>query len=218
MSKLDLPDKDVQKAELNSTEEKIKLAAKELFLKNGLKRTTIRAVAEKAGTNVALVNYYFRSKNNLFLSIFKEKFANFSEAGYHILYKEEQPFQDRILAFIDHRVDRFLDEPDVPIFIMSEAHYNAELTKTLASLKRESILKHLPKIQQILNQESEKGNIRQVTLRELEMTMISMLVFPFISRNMMMEAAEFELESFEQFIESWRNHVKRVMLSFLKPE
>ena len=58
--------KDVQ------TEAKIKKAAIELFEKFGSKGTTVRKVAEKAGVNLALMNYYFRSKEKLFASVFQE--------------------------------------------------------------------------------------------------------------------------------------------------
>ena len=50
----------------SSTEEKIKEAAKRVFLGKGFSGCTSREIAKEAGMNVALVNYYFRSKNQLF--------------------------------------------------------------------------------------------------------------------------------------------------------
>lgn len=41
------------------------LAAGELFAENGLEGTSIRAIAEKAGANVAAINYHFGTKENL---------------------------------------------------------------------------------------------------------------------------------------------------------
>ena len=62
--------------EQNSTEvrDKIICAARTLFVKKGLKGTTMRNIAATSGTNVAMVNYYFRSKNNLFDAILDEAF------------------------------------------------------------------------------------------------------------------------------------------------
>ncbi len=45
-----------------SNEQKIKEAAKTVFYKRGVTATRTRDIAEEAGLNLALLNYYFRSK------------------------------------------------------------------------------------------------------------------------------------------------------------
>lgn len=45
-----------------SNEQKIKEAAKTVFYKRGVTVTRTRDIAEEAGLNLALLNYYFRSK------------------------------------------------------------------------------------------------------------------------------------------------------------
>ena len=60
-----------------STEEKIKEAAKKVFLKKGYAATRTRDIAEEAGINLALLNYYFRSKEKLFDLIMLEKLEKF---------------------------------------------------------------------------------------------------------------------------------------------
>ncbi|HOA37485.1 MAG TPA: TetR family transcriptional regulator, partial [Flavihumibacter sp.] len=54
--------KDINK----STEEKIKAAARTVLYKKGFAATRTRDIAEEAGMNLALINYYFRSKKKLF--------------------------------------------------------------------------------------------------------------------------------------------------------
>ena len=56
-----------------STEEKIIAAARKLFTQKGFSATKTRDIAEEAGINLALLNYYFRSKQNLFQIIIEEK-------------------------------------------------------------------------------------------------------------------------------------------------
>ena len=56
-----------------STEEKILEAASEVFTKKGFAGTRTRDIAEKAGINLALLNYYFRSKEKLFEQVMKIK-------------------------------------------------------------------------------------------------------------------------------------------------
>ncbi len=54
-----------------STEEKIREAAKNVFIAKGFDGCTSREIAKAAGMNVALVNYYFCSKNNCLNSFLK---------------------------------------------------------------------------------------------------------------------------------------------------
>jgi AcrR family transcriptional regulator len=51
--------------ELVGTKLALILAAGELFAENGLEGTSIRSIAEKAGANVAAINYHFGTKENL---------------------------------------------------------------------------------------------------------------------------------------------------------
>ena len=55
-----------------TTEEKIKEAARKLFTQKGFAATRTRDIAEEAGINLALLNYYFRSKQKLFDLIMKD--------------------------------------------------------------------------------------------------------------------------------------------------
>ena len=40
-----------------------------MFTENGFKATTIRKICERANVNVSMVNYYFRSKEDLYLAV-----------------------------------------------------------------------------------------------------------------------------------------------------
>jgi len=57
-----------EKADL-STEEKIKQAARKVFTQKGYAATRTRDIAEEAGINLALLNYYFRSKEEILFNI-----------------------------------------------------------------------------------------------------------------------------------------------------
>src|ERR1700748_2737311 len=71
-----------------STEEKIKAAAKKLFTQKGFAATRTRDIAEEAGINLALLNYYFRSKEKLFELIMMENFRQFLQ-GIKVKFLDE---------------------------------------------------------------------------------------------------------------------------------
>ena len=57
-----------------TTEQKIIRAADKLFTQKGYAATKTREIAEEAETNLALLNYYFGSKENLYKKVVQEKF------------------------------------------------------------------------------------------------------------------------------------------------
>jgi TetR/AcrR family transcriptional regulator, regulator of cefoperazone and chloramphenicol sensitivity len=63
-----------------STKEKILAATLELIKAEGLEGVTIRKIAGLAGANVALVNYYFGSKEKLISETLKLQLTSFREA------------------------------------------------------------------------------------------------------------------------------------------
>ena len=63
--------------EVRTSEEKIKIAAKQIFLKKGFARCTTREIASESGVNLALVNYYFKSKELLFQIVFQSMMEEF---------------------------------------------------------------------------------------------------------------------------------------------
>src|SRR5688572_8380530 len=65
------------KVDDQSSEQKIKTAADTVFTKKGYAATRTRDIAEEAGINLALLNYYFRSKEKLFELIMMEKLTSF---------------------------------------------------------------------------------------------------------------------------------------------
>ena len=52
-----------------TTRDKILSAAGEVFAEQGFERATIRAITERAGVNLAAVNYHFRDKAELYTRV-----------------------------------------------------------------------------------------------------------------------------------------------------
>lgn len=61
------PNRSGRRAGTSTTREDIRAAARELFASGGFDKTSLRAVAERAGVDVALVPYYFGNKRGLFV-------------------------------------------------------------------------------------------------------------------------------------------------------
>jgi len=59
----------------DSTEHRVLSAACKVFALKGFHEATIAEICEAAGANIAAVNYYFRSKENLYVEAWRHAFA-----------------------------------------------------------------------------------------------------------------------------------------------
>jgi AcrR family transcriptional regulator len=64
------------KLEREATRERVMAAAGELFAERGFRGTTMRAIADRAGTNLAAANYHFGSKQRLYREVVFSLFAD----------------------------------------------------------------------------------------------------------------------------------------------
>jgi len=70
------PDQDTREVVVErSVQDRLIEAAEELFCRRGFNETSVRDIAALAGCNVASVNYYFGSKDNLYLEIWRRRLA-----------------------------------------------------------------------------------------------------------------------------------------------
>ncbi len=109
-----------------STEEKIKAAARTVFTKKGYAATRTRDIAEEAGINLALLNYYFRSKEKLFELIMMEKLNSFFGTIAPILSDTSLTLDQKIAKVAENYTIVLTENPDLPLFILSEMRMNPE--------------------------------------------------------------------------------------------
>src|ERR1700740_358677 len=94
-----------------STEEKIKNAARVIFHKKGYAATRTRDIAEEAGINLALLNYYFRSKEKLFDIIMAESLHDFRKHITTALNDEKTSLENKIETFVSNYIDLLINQP-----------------------------------------------------------------------------------------------------------
>lgn len=109
-----------------STEEKIKNAAQKVFMKKGYGATRTRDIAEEAGINLALLNYYFRSKEKLFELVMLEKLTKFFGFIAPLLNNENTSLDQKITLVSNNYIDLLMENPELPLFILSEVRYKAD--------------------------------------------------------------------------------------------
>lgn len=93
--------------------------AEELFCSHGSKETTVRLIAQKANINTAMLNYYFKSKENLFVLIFERKIEQFKEAE-KLLDFQYKTVSEQLSTYINFFIDLIVDHQSFYKLMMKE--------------------------------------------------------------------------------------------------
>lgn len=162
-----------------STEAKIKQAAHQVFLEKGFSETTIRDVAKEAGSNIALVNYYFRSKKNLFNVVMLEKVQQMLGTLAPILKDETTTLEQKIDGVVNCYIDFLTKNPDLPTFILNEIRKKNFEFVSNARLDKIILESHFMKQLKVAS-----GNINPV---HFFISLLGMVIFPFVAKPMMLQ-------------------------------
>ncbi|MFL9484698.1 TetR/AcrR family transcriptional regulator [Chitinophagaceae bacterium LWZ2-11] len=95
---------------MTDKKEHIVNVAIELFADRGFEGTSIRDLAAAAGVNIAMVNYYFGSKEKLFEAMVEYKSSFIREKLEAIVNDEGKSEIEKVDAMIDNYVDRLLTQ------------------------------------------------------------------------------------------------------------
>ena len=111
------------------TEKKIKQAAKEVFLKKWLSWSRTREITEKAWVNLALLNYYFGWKEELYNIVMFEMLEEFQWVILKILNDKDTTFEEKMRIFTDNYYDSIIANPKVFPFILDVMRQNIDNIK-----------------------------------------------------------------------------------------
>ena len=162
-----------------STEERIKAAARKVFHQKGFAGTRTRDIAEEAGINHAMLNYYFRSKEKLFGIVMMETMAQFFKGVNLMLNDENTSLDEKIDLIVSNYVDLLLKEPELPTFILNEVRPNPQAFVEQNPIKE--ALTHSVLTRQYAEAVA-RGEITEPNLMQAILNVIGLVIFPFIAK------------------------------------
>ncbi len=196
-----------------NTEQKILDAAEKEFIINGMTGTRMHEIASRAGINKALLHYYFRSKEKLFMAVFNVAVTNFVPKIYSILIDDNISLFDKIRIFIDKYTAILMQNPFLPMFILQEINRNpGKLVGIIKStgINPDRFIQHIEK-------EIKSGAIRSIDPRELIVNMLSLCIFP-VGAKPMLQPILFnnDKESYERFLKERAETTSEFIINSIK--
>jgi AcrR family transcriptional regulator len=94
-----------------ATEKRLLKAAGEIFAEHGYRAATVRQICEKAGANIAAVNYHFGDKEGLYMAVLRSvPAANAEKYPANVGLNPQATAEQKLRAYIQSLLHRVFDE------------------------------------------------------------------------------------------------------------
>ncbi len=199
------------------TAEKIKTAAREIFLEMGKDGARMQLIAERAGVNKALLHYYFRSKEKLYFAILKDILKEVLTTLVSI--PETLPFKKFLRLFISNHIDFIVKNKNLLNFILWELRGNKEVifdfvneaAKELDFLPRTIIIRRI-------DTAVKNGEIKSIDPIHFTLNLVSLDIFPFVASPIISSLFDLSDEDMEKILSERKKEIFRLLWNDIKKE
>jgi len=200
-----------------SLEQTILEVAERLFLEKGFALTSTTEIAKEVGCNQALVHYYYRTKDNLFNVIFEQKFKLLFQGIFEMKSLGNLKFQDKLKYIIESHFDLLRKNPGIPSLILNELSRKPDQITDLREKLHELPEKLIVELNEELQLEIENGNVREISIIDLIVTMLSLNVALFIMLPVVEKALQWDEAQKEFMISHRRSENVDFILKSIRP-
>jgi AcrR family transcriptional regulator len=204
-----------------STEQRILDAAHAVFIRSGTAGARTQEIAKEAGVNSALLHYYFRSKERLAEAVFTRAAGQLLPAVIRIL-ASDAALEDKVDQVVQTELLHLAKAPYLPGYILSELAHHPERAGQLVSAVTGMVPAEIGmRVSAVLGRQIDErvraGRMHQIAPDQFIVNLLSMCVFPFAARPMLMALLGFDQTGFDRFIDRRRKELAPFFLRALRP-
>lgn len=156
-------------------------AAEHIFAEQGLAGARTDAIAAAAGVNKALIYYYFKSKDALYLAIIEEHLKDFSQQALAILSSNE-PVQEKLLHYVSMHFDFIAARTDYPRlfqrFMMAAEH-------PFMRVRQKYFIPVAKQLQSVIEEGIRSGELCESDSTHTAISLVALTVFYFSAAPML---------------------------------
>ena len=204
----------------SATEARILSSARAVFIRRGTAGARMQEIAEEAGVNQALLHYYFRTKEGLAATIFKESASRLLPAVLGVL-TSDLPLREKIEGFVHLYIDTVRSSPFLPGYIISEMQHHPE---RLTAMFESAGVDPAPvaagiraRLARELEDLADSGTIRRISPENFVINMLGLAVIPFVARPALTLVLRMDDSAFQRFLDERREILPQMILNSLKP-
>jgi AcrR family transcriptional regulator len=157
-----------EKREFSEKQKLILEVAERLFATNGYEGTSVRDIAHEAGVNIAMISYYFGSKEKLLESVFEMRVQFIQMQLESMLSNEQMTPLEKVYKLVDNYVDR----------MMSQQHFHKIMVREQIAQKyshiRSMILETKRRNQELIKKLITDGQKKGVFKKDIDLPLMIM--------------------------------------------
>lgn len=197
--------------EYNEKQVHIMEAAERLFADKGFDGSSVRDIAEAAGVNLAMISYYFGSKEKLMEAMFQYRGQYLQIKLQNILYNKDMEPMQKVEKLIDEYIERIFQKQCFhKVMIREQMENNAgPISEQIAQLKKTN--QNL--FRQLIQDGQKKGVFKKgVDIPFLMMTLVGTASQLITTQHYYREANHLQSLSGEEF----EKYIKKKLSAYLK--
>jgi AcrR family transcriptional regulator len=133
---------------------KIVAAARRRFLRDGVEGASLRGIAQDAGTNIGMVYYYFKTKDDLFSAVVEDVYEVLLDEFVRMLSASDVPPEQRLLRIFERAAAFDQRELEVARLIVRETLVSSERLARVAGRFQRG---HVPLMLDVIAQGAQQG-------------------------------------------------------------
>ena len=192
-------------------------SALKLFSTKGFEGTSVREIASDAGVNVAMINYYFTSKENLFKSVVEYRALFLKGILADLINNKNLSAIEKVDAVIDQTIERKFSNAEFNHILHRELslQHRPQLREAISDI----IMKNLIPVKGIIKQGIKSGEFKDVDI-ELTITTVSGTIHYLLNSDIICRKILGKKEGFtpfqnKQLKKRLSAHLKQLMRSHL---
>jgi AcrR family transcriptional regulator len=194
----------------SSAMEKIKVAARKVFTTRGYAGARTRDIADEAGINLALLNYYFRSKEKLFQLIMFETVQHFVQGVKEVLTNEKSSLKEKTEVIAVNYIDILIRNPDLPVFILSELRSHPD--QMVEKLGIKGVFQKSAYIKQF----KAAAKAQSINPIHYFINTMALIIFPFVGKPILRDVVGLKDQEFTQLMQERKTLIAKWVEDMLK--
>lgn len=166
-------------------------AAEKLFCEFGYEGTSTRQIAKESGANMAMINYYFGSKEGVFIEIMSTRISSF-KTQLDSISDEKIPALEKLQKVIQGYTHRIVNNVDFHKIMHRELTLSQRPDMEIKI--KDAIAQNLKVIENIIKEGIAAGNFKQVDCRMLIVTIMGTISNAVLSPTKVTGALSFNFD------------------------
>lgn len=182
-----------------NTEQKIMDAAEKMFLEKGYIMSTTTLIAKEAGVTHAMLHYYFRTKEQIFIKVLNKNLGELT-ASLRPIMTLRRPAWETLKEGLEMFFDFLSSHRQLPGLIYDVINYNPQLLKSYVGTLHDNENRILKYHKEMLEKEIESGKINDISIEQIYYDIITMNMSVFMSLSAMKNIFEVTPDYYDTFL------------------